>query len=558
MSSISKQALKVENSTSFPDNNTGYITPSLLRAFNVDMIDSTVNQASYSVDIAAIQSDITALEAFTASQQPSFTALNSFTASQIVTNNALNAFTQSATQELDSLSAWTGSWEAWTSSLNEIRDDGVLQGYSTRFFFNGLVSASVVDNVDGKIANVTIQQDGTKLNTASFNDYTQTINAFTASQNSFNASATASLVELLNLSSSLSGGYVTEGELNQYTQSVNQSIALLSGATASYATTGSNGFFGNQNFNGNILVSGSVNLLNEGGNGWAFSSKALFLTNSVQTGLTVDSPIHFYKMTKGNMYMTVNVDDPGSSGSLNMVVANNQPLNISASAINITKGDINLPYNSITVGGNPLNVYNGVGIIKTNQNYSLVEYGSSSAIVNFGVVDANAFTYSTELLATATPSQITFQDFSFGSFQYETWMILYANNGSNPKPFFNRGIQTSGSVDITGSVYGNVSALTISSNTASIDLSKGNFFSLTLAGGATTHLTATNIKPGQTINLLITQPSPSTGSVTYSSTFKFPAGANYVPTPITGSQDIVTLISYDTTKLYATSINNLG
>ena len=222
MSSISKQALKVENSTSFPDNNTGYITPSLLRAFNVDMIDSTVNQASYSVDIAAIQSDITALEAFTASQQPSFAALNSFTASQIVTNNALNAFTQSATQELDSLSAWTGSWEAWTSSLNEIRDDGVLQGYSTRFFFNGLVSASVVDNVDGKIANVTIQQDGTKLDTASFNSYTQSINAFTASQNSFNASATASLVELLNLSSSLSGGYVTEGELNQYTQSVNK------------------------------------------------------------------------------------------------------------------------------------------------------------------------------------------------------------------------------------------------------------------------------------------------------------------------------------------------
>lgn len=45
MSELSKQALKVENNTQFPDNNSGAITPSDLRAFNVDMIDSTVNQA---------------------------------------------------------------------------------------------------------------------------------------------------------------------------------------------------------------------------------------------------------------------------------------------------------------------------------------------------------------------------------------------------------------------------------------------------------------------------------------------------------------------------------
>ena len=90
-----------------------------------------------------------------------------------------------------------------------------------------------------------------------------------------------------------------------------------------------------------------------------------------------------------------------------------------------------------------------------------------------------------------------------------------------------------------------------------MDLSLGNFFALGLESGSTTELTATNIKPGQTINLLLTQPSVGTGSLSYNSTFKFPAGANYIATPISGSEDIVTLISYDATKLYATSINNL-
>jgi hypothetical protein len=39
MAQLSKQALIVENNTSFPNNNTNYITPSILRSFNTDMIE---------------------------------------------------------------------------------------------------------------------------------------------------------------------------------------------------------------------------------------------------------------------------------------------------------------------------------------------------------------------------------------------------------------------------------------------------------------------------------------------------------------------------------------
>ena len=286
MSAISKQALLVDNNQSFPNNNAGEITPSDLRAFNVNVIDSTVNQTVYTTDSGSWNSKINQLNAFTASQQPSFTALNSFTASQLNTNTALNAFTQSANAELDSLSAWTGSWEAWTSSINEIRDDGVLQGYSTRFFFNGLVSASIVQNVSGPIANVTIEQDGTKLNTASFNSYTQSINtsfnSFTSSQNSFNASATASISELLALSSSLSGGYATQGELDQSSSVLQANINVLSSFTASYATTGSNTFIGNQA----IVGVQSINSVSGSGTGEVYllsDSGSLVIGNSTAT-----------------------------------------------------------------------------------------------------------------------------------------------------------------------------------------------------------------------------------------------------------------------------------
>lgn len=228
MSSISKQALLVENNTNFPDNNTGYITPSKLREFNVDLIDSTVNQATYSAEISVIQSDIAALEAFTASQQPSFAALNAFTASASQSLKLINDFTQSAAAELDSLSAWTGSWNDWTSSINEIRDNGTLQGYSTRLFFSGLVSASIVPNVNGTIASINIEQDGSKLGTASFD--------------AFSSSVSASIIQL---SSDIS-------EVSESLYLFSQSIDLIDNT---YATTGSNTFNGNQTVNGYVSAS---------------------------------------------------------------------------------------------------------------------------------------------------------------------------------------------------------------------------------------------------------------------------------------------------------------
>jgi hypothetical protein len=569
MSEISKQALLVDNSTSFPNNNAGAITPADLRAFNVNLIQSTVNQTEYTENSSSWNSKISQLNAFTASQQPSFTALNSFTASQIITNTNLNSFTQSANQELDSLSAWTGSWNAWTSSINEIRDNGVLQGYSTRLFFSGLVSASIVTNVDGPIASINVEQDGTKLNTSSFNSYTasaaasqslysasvatsingvsSSLYSVSASQATWNASATASISQLLSFSSSLDATFATDAQLAAVSASLNEtklntssfnsytaSQSLLNGT---FATTGSNIFVGDQTIfkaDGKLTFqSGSSNTADVR----MTSAGGLQLSvQNTQIGLLEQNAITLQKNTTINGTLRTN-------DSYNLI---NQYGNINVMR-NTNFSGSQYPLGNMIVAPNqyPGDVYGG-WIVTT-------ELGNQAGQTFLGMV---ANSYSPQYGSTTTPMIIGGGNNPAGS----DTAIGFPTNGQADHwkvSNFKYGVNISGSTTLTGSVYGNISELTISGVTASMDLSKSNFFTLNLVSGSTTHLTATNIKAGQTINLLITQPSVGTGSLSYNSTFDFPAGANYIATPITSSKDIITFITFDTSTIYATSINNL-
>jgi hypothetical protein len=525
MSQISKQALIVDNNQSFPTNNAGEITPSDLRAFNVNMIDSLVNEIPYQSFTASVTNSINLLNQFSASQQPSFTALNSFTASQLTINTGVNSFTQSTNASINSLTAEVDTLQTWTGSVNAISDNGILQGYSTRLNFYGLMTASIVANVGGPIASIGLLSDTSRVSTSSFNAYTAStdssisnlnqfsastlgrltniesttaslntsvsnLNQFTASQISFNTSATASIIALQNFSSSLDVTYATDAELaalsaslvvslntklntssfNDYTSSTNTTINGLSSKTGSYATTGSNTFYGNQFVNNGALQVASYN-----------ETTPLFYGPVVFQGVGTASVAYDQFVNAGN-------------------------------------------FDSLHIESN----------------------------LNAGTI---------------------FQDYD-GS-NVNTWLSIPTNTGSNPAPQFKRGLVISGSTTltgslnvygnttitgsttVTGSVLGNIVPLSITSNTASMDLSKGNFFTLTLVSGSSTQLAATNITPGQTINLLITQSTPLSGSLTYNSTIKFPAGNNYIPTAVSASKDIITFITFDNSTIYASAINNL-
>ena len=111
-----------------------------------------------------------------------------------------------------------------------------------------------------------------------------------------------------------------------------------------------------------------------------------------------------------------------------------------------------------------------------------------------------------------------------------------------------------GSVFTSASVNGVVNPLTISSNTASLDFSKGNFFTIQLVSGSSTHINPTNIAAGQTINIRVN--TTGSGTVTFPSTVDQITGSSYVPTTTTGV-DILTLVTFDTSSIYLVNVKNL-
>ena len=141
------------------------------------------------------------------------------------------------------------------------------------------------------------------------------------------------------------------------------------------------------------------------------------------------------------------------------------------------------------------------------------------------------------------------------SFAENALSASYAPAG-NPFPFTGSAIIT-GSLLVTGSVRGNISALTISSNTASLDCSKSNFFTLSLVSGSVTHINPTNINPGQTINLQLIQPAVGYGNITYPYTIRTQNGQQITPTLAANAIDVVSLVTFDTSFLYATTVKNL-
>jgi len=81
MSQLTKGQLQVENQTNFPNNTTGYITPSLLRQFNDDMIQSLALQT----EVDAISSSVDGL--IISSSTYATTGSNTFNGNQVINGN---------------------------------------------------------------------------------------------------------------------------------------------------------------------------------------------------------------------------------------------------------------------------------------------------------------------------------------------------------------------------------------------------------------------------------------------------------------------------------------
>lgn len=126
-----------------------------------------------------------------------------------------------------------------------------------------------------------------------------------------------------------------------------------------------------------------------------------------------------------------------------------------------------------------------------------------------------------------------------------------------PGSIYNSGSLTivTGSLIISGSAQGNPQAQTVSSNTASIDLSSNNFFTVQLVSGSNVHINPTNIRPGQTATIRVN--ATGSGTVSFPSTVKQASGSNYVATTGSGAfVDVLSMITYDSSVVYLVGIKN--
>ena len=263
--------------------------------------------------------------------------------------------------------------------------------------------------------------------------------------------------------------------------------------TGSFATTGSNSFIGNQSIQGDLLISGSNN-----------TNSALFFLSgaSVATiGSNIDmtaGPGGWSEIGSNNGQNYVWVDDTG----LNLVASWDG--NTETSAWRIATGS-----RQLTAVGN-LNM-NGYSI--TGSLVGTASFATSASYIQGYVLNSNTASFATTGSVTFTGPQI-----------------------------------------VTGSTRGNVTALSITLNTASMDLNAGNFFTLQLVSGSNTYINPSNILPGQTSILTIS----TTGSATVSfpSSIKQPSGSAYVPTTTTGV-DILTFASVNSSSLYVVNVKNM-
>jgi len=191
--------------------------------------------------------------------------------------------------------------------------------------------------------------------------------------------------------------------------------------------------------------------------------------------------------------------------------------------------------------------------VLTSQTSSMTVLSSSYALTASFALNAGTTINTGSFVTTSSFSSFT-SSYNTGSFTGSFSGSLFgtasfATTASYVTPL-------SQTVIITGSLRGNVIISLITSATASLNLATSNFFTLTLANGANTHISASNIQPGQTVNIRVTQGSAGTGTLSFNSAIKQSSGSLYTGSMITNAVDIVSLIAFDSTNAYISYINN--
>jgi hypothetical protein len=314
MAELSKQALKVDNNQSFPNNNNGAITPSILRAFNTNMIDSMVDEIGYNVDSASWNQQIDALEQFTASAAGLSTGsllVTASAASNVITFTKgdssqfsvtvadttnltpLNDFTSSQLSKDATLATYTGSVNNSLSNLNTFTQSANTQ-------LTNLASSQSIDNTKWNTLGtqsgswVTESESGSFLITASVNLNTIT---FTKGNNTTFAitvntgSGGGGTADLTSLNAFTASQLTINTGYNTYTSSTNSRLTNIESTTASLnsSITQLNASSASQQVSINNLNTTTASLLIETQNLELFTASANTQLTNLASSQSIDN-----------------------------------------------------------------------------------------------------------------------------------------------------------------------------------------------------------------------------------------------------------------------------
>jgi hypothetical protein len=370
--------------------------------------------------------------------------------------------------------------------------------------------------------------------------------------------------QLQSFTASLQQGYAFVGGANGKTTTVPTSSFGGGGTIVGYATTGSNIFIGNETITGSLIQTGSTNTL--WGQTTINNNTTIGNGGTLNVGGQILAQSGLYSLNGQGIVVAQNTNNSGSQypGVTTVVSSTETPTDIYGGfSVNNSEGQTltSLVVNSYTAqyggvatpviladGNNPDGNNTAIGFTSNGQ----MDVWKKSNF-KYGVSVTGSLNLQSTLTASLQQGYVW-----VGGAGNRTQTVPTSSFGGGGAAFPYSGTASiSGSLQVTGSMSGLTNELVVTSNTASIDFTKGNFFSITLAGGATTRFEVSNTIKGQTINIQINQPAgASTGSVVFSPTILFAGGNDYQATATGSAIDLLTLAAITGSTVLATSIKN--
>jgi hypothetical protein len=251
MAELNKGALTSENNNSFPNNNTGFITPTLLRTFNGNMIDSLVDEVTYNIDSASFSSSISLLKNFSSSLDATFATDAQLSASASTLQDNINLkVNTSQTSSMTVLSSSFATTASFALNVPITASYAISSSQATSASY--AVTASHATNIP---VTASYAISASQASTASF--LLGSIESASFAQTaSFLLGSIATASFAFTASFALNATGVTTASFNAYTASNDSKVDSLINKTGSFITTGSSA--GTQNITGSLIISGAT------------------------------------------------------------------------------------------------------------------------------------------------------------------------------------------------------------------------------------------------------------------------------------------------------------